>query len=198
MLLKKGDVLIATDVQHDFLPGGSLPITNGDRVITPLNTAIRGFSSQGLPVVATRDWHPQNHSSFFAQGGRWPPHCVAESFGAHFDERLELPEGVVVISKATDRDKEAYSAFEGTDLNAQLRSLGAHRIVIGGLATDYCVLNTVKDALRLGYKVYVLEDAIEAINARPDDGLRALREMERLGAVLIRSRDLSVVKEEAA
>ncbi|HLE00988.1 MAG TPA: isochorismatase family protein [Bdellovibrionota bacterium] len=198
MLLSKGDVLIATDVQHDFLPGGSLAIKSGDRVIEPLNTAIQSFVSQGLPVVATRDWHPQNHSSFFAQGGPWPPHCVAESFGAHFDERLELPGGVVIVSKATDPDKEAYSAFEGTDLGAKLRSLGARRIIIGGLATDYCVLNTVKDALRLGYEVYVLEDAIEAINARPDDGLLALKEMKRLGAVAISSRDLPAAKKEAA
>lgn len=179
-----GDALLIVDVQNDFLPGGSLAVAEGDQVVGALNDYISIFSRQGLPIYATRDWHTPDHCSFKAQGGPWPPHCVAGSPGAEFAPDLRLPaESVTVISKGTLQDKDAYSGFEGTDLAERLRSAGVKRLFIGGLATDYCVLNTVRDALREGFAVQLLRDAIRAVNVQPDDGAKAIAEMCRQGAV---------------
>jgi nicotinamidase/pyrazinamidase len=123
-----------------------------------------------------------NHCSFQVRGGPWPPHCIAGTKGAGFAPDLWLPPQATVVSKATTSDKDAYSGFEGTDLDAQLKRAGVKRVFVGGLATDYCVLNTVRDALKLGYAVILLTDAIRAVNVKPDDGRRAEEEMQRLGA----------------
>jgi nicotinamidase/pyrazinamidase len=183
--LQYGDALIVVDVQNDFLPGGSLAVPDGDAVVPLLNRYLAEFSVRELPVYATRDWHPANHCSFKAQGGPWPPHCVAESPGAQFAALLRFPSGTLVISKATQPDKDAYSGFEGTDLDASLRARKIKRLFIGGLATDYCVLNTVRDARSLGHEVYLLTDAIRAVNINPHDGPKAEAEMQRLGAIPI-------------
>lgn len=180
--VQPGDMLLVTDIQNDFLPGGSLAVTGGDEVVPVLNRYIGEFVAQGLPVYATRDWHPPQHCSFHAQGGPWPVHCVAGTHGAAFAATLSLPPDTTVISKATLPDREAYSSFEGTDLDSRLRAAGIHRIFIGGLATDYCVLNTVRDARHLGYEVFVLADAIRAVDVQPGDGQRAEAEMTSLGA----------------
>ncbi len=180
--LQQGDALIVVDVQNDFLPGGSLAVPDGDAVVPVLNRYLAVFSARELPVYVTRDWHPANHCSFKARGGPWPPHCVAESDGARFAKDLRLPEDATIISKATTPDKDAYSGFEGTDLGARLRALGARRVFVGGLATDYCVLNTVRDARKHGYDVLLLTDAIRAVNVKPDDGRKAEEEMRRLDA----------------
>ncbi len=185
-----GDALIVVDVQNDFLPGGSLAVPEGDAVVPVLNRYLAEFAARELPVYATRDWHPANHCSFKARGGPWPPHCVAESPGAQFAALLRFPSGTLVISKATQPDKDAYSGFEGTDLDANLRARKIKRLFIGGLATDYCVLNTVRDALSLGHEVYLLADAIRAVNVKPDDGRKAEAEMQRLGAKPITLADL--------
>ena len=182
LVLGSGDALIVVDVQNDFLPGGSLAVPHGDEVVPVLNRYAAAFAASKLPVYATRDWHPSNHCSFQAQGGPWPPHCVADSHGAAFAPGLKLPPQTVIVSKATTADKDAYSGFEGTDLDARLRSQGVTRVFVGGLATDYCVLNTVRDALRLGYQTFLLTDAIRAVNVKPDDGKNAETEMRRLGA----------------
>lgn len=180
--LQRGDVLLVTDIQNDFLPGGSLAVSRGDEVVPVLNRYIDAFRAQGLPVYATRDWHPLRHCSFHAQGGPWPVHCVAGTHGADFAATLTLPPDTTVISKATSQDREAYSSFQGTDLDSRLRTAGIRRLYIGGLTTDYCVLNTVRDARRLGYDVFVLADAIRAVDVLPGDGQRAEEEMARLGA----------------
>jgi len=180
--LQYGDALIVVDVQNDFLPGGSLAVPDGDAVVPVLNRYLAEFSARELPVYATRDWHPANHCSFKAQGGPWPPHCVAGTHGAQFAASLEFPTGATVISKADKPDKDAYSGFEGTDLDARLRAWKIKRLFVGGLATDYCVLNTVRDARRLDYDVYLLSDAIRAVNINPDDGPKAEAEMQHLGA----------------
>ncbi len=180
--LQNGDALIVVDVQNDFLPGGSLAVPHGDEVVTVLNRYLVAFSARALPLYATRDWHPPNHCSFKARGGPWPTHCVAETSGAQFAGNLQFPTGTSVISKATTPDKDAYSGFEGTDLDARLRAQKIKRLFVGGLATDYCVLNTVRDARRLGYEVRLLTDAIRAVNVKPDDGRKAEEEMRRLGA----------------
>jgi len=180
--LRSGDALIVVDVQNDFLPGGSLAVPDGDAVVPVLNRYAAAFAASRLPVYATRDWHPSNHCSFKAQGGPWPPHCAANTNGAAFAPGLKLPAQTTVISKATMADKDAYSGFEGTDLDARLRAQGVKRVFVGGLATDYCVLNTVRDARKLGYDVMLLTDAIRAVNVKPDDGRNAEGEMCRLGA----------------
>lgn len=183
--LQAGDALIMVDVQLDFLPGGSLAVPRGDEVVPALNRYIAVFRGLTLPVVATRDWHPPDHCSFKAQGGPWPPHCVAGSAGAHFATLLDLPCEAHIVSKATSRDRDAYSGFEGTGLDDWLRRAGASRVFVGGLATDYCVLNTVRDALRFGYATFLLLDAVRAVDVGAGDGARAIDEMRRLGAMAI-------------
>ncbi|MCR4299465.1 MAG: isochorismatase family protein [Gallionella sp.] len=179
---REGDALLIVDVQNDFLPGGSLAVPRGDEVVTVLNRYLDIFAMQNLPVYATRDWHPERHCSFRAQGGTWPPHCVAGTYGAEFAAALQLPPAAVIISKAAAAEQDAYSGFQGTGLDARLHAANIRRLFIGGLATDYCVLNTVRDALRLGYRVLLLGDAIRAVDVQPGDGLRAEEEMTGLGA----------------
>lgn len=186
-----GDALVVVDVQNDFLPGGSLAVPRGDEVVPPLNRCLALFSKQSLPVYASRDWHPPDHCSFRAQGGPWPPHCMADTYGAEFASNLDLPADAVIISKADTPEKDAYSAFEGTDLGLCLKAVDVRRLFVGGLATDYCVLNTVKDALALGYGVVLLADAVRAVEVTPGDGEKAMMEMRTLGAQIARSTDLT-------
>jgi nicotinamidase/pyrazinamidase len=180
-----GDALVIVDVQNDFLPGGNLAVQAGDEVIPVLNRYIGVFNRRSLPIYATRDWHPADHCSFKPQGGIWPPHCIAGSAGARFPAALKLPYSATIVSKATTPEKDAYSGFEGTGLADQLKSRGIERLFIGGLATDYCVLNTVIDALSHGFKVQLLLDAIRAVNLQPGDGQAAINVMLEHGAVLI-------------
>lgn len=189
--LTKGDALVVVDVQNDFLPGGNLAVPGGDEIVPTINRYIERFQEKKLPIFATRDWHPQHHSSFKEKGGPWPIHCVAGSKGAEFHPALRLPDSTVIISKATAMDTDAYSGFEGTDLDDRLRSAGIHRLLIGGLATDYCVLNTVTDAIKHGYRVLLLRDAIRAVNVKPEDGQKAVAEMMRLGAIPIECKSLA-------
>ena len=177
-----GDALIVVDVQKDFLPGGALAVREGDAVIPPLNEAIRAFSEAGLPIFATRDWHPPDHCSFVEQGGLWPSHCVSRTQGAAFADALKLPASAAVVSKAVYSDAEAYSGFAGTGLTARLSKEGVERVFVGGLATDYCVLNTVLDACRERLDVIVLEDALRAVEAESGDGARAVGRMREAGA----------------
>ncbi len=175
-----GDALLIVDVQNDFLPGGSLAVPQGDDVIPALNHYSTVFRTLHQPIFASRDWHPTNHCSFTEQGGTWPPHCIAETKGAQFASSLDLNEAII-ISKATDPESDAYSAFENTDLDQRLKQAGVKRLFVGGLATDYCVLNSVRDAIHLKYSVVLLEDAIRAVNVQPEDGTRAMEEMLKLG-----------------
>jgi nicotinamidase/pyrazinamidase len=181
-----GDALLLVDVQNDFLPGGSLAVPAGDEVIPVLNRYIEAFSKASLPIYASRDWHPPNHRSFRTQGGTWPPHCIAGSRGAEFSPKLGLPANAVIISKATNPNADAYSDFDEPDLEQSLRQNGINRLFIGGLATDYCVLYTVRDALSHGFQVYLLLDGIRAINLKPGDGQHAIEEMTARGAQPIR------------
>lgn len=186
-----GDALLAVDVQNDFLPGGSLGVPDGDRVLAPINKAIALFLARGLPIFASRDWHPANHCSFREQGGPWPVHCVADTPGAAFSPALELPETATLLYKATREDVDVYSVFGGTGFDEMLQGDGVRRIFIGGLATDYCVLNTVRDARGLGYAVVVLTDAVRPVDVEPGDGERALAEMRLLGAKLVTTEELA-------
>jgi len=177
-----GDALIVIDMQRDFLPGGSLAVPAGDRILAAVNRCLDLFSWAHLPVYASRDWHPPGHCSFQPQGGPWPPHCVAGSPGAAFAEGLHLPPGVTVVSKATQDTVDAYSAFGGTDLASRLAAATVKRLFVVGLATDYCVLHTVLDALEGGFEVVVLGDAIAAVDVAPGDGERAIARMRQAGA----------------
>jgi nicotinamidase/pyrazinamidase len=176
------DALLIVDVQRDFLPGGSLAVPDGDAVVPALNRYLDLARRNRLPVFASRDWHPANHCSFRARGGMWPVHCVAGTAGAAFAPGLQLPADAVIIDKATHPEADAYSAFSGTTLAGMLRERGVERVLIGGLATDYCVLNTVRDALKEGFRVLLLRDAIRAVNVQSGDGARAERGMLDLGA----------------
>ncbi|MBI2104107.1 MAG: isochorismatase family protein, partial [Candidatus Omnitrophica bacterium] len=161
--LGAGDALMVVDVQNDFLPGGSLAVPEGDAVVPVLNRYLEAFKERGLPVVASRDWHPPGHCSFKDQGGPWPAHCMMGTPGAAFAPALALPPTALIISKGSDPERDAYSGFQGTDLHERLRLLGAQRLFVGGLATDYCVRETVQDALARGYAVILLQDAIRAV-----------------------------------
>ncbi len=180
--IARDDALIVVDVQNDFLPGGALAVNDAVAVIPVLHEWIRIFTSKTLPIFATRDWHPAGHCSFVENRGQWPKHCVAESPGARFAEGLELPDDVTIVHKGTDNEKEAYSGFEGTALAEQLHAIGVKRIFVGGLATDYCVLNTVNDALANGFDVVLLTHAIRAVDVNPGDGDRAIESMLERGA----------------
>jgi nicotinamidase/pyrazinamidase len=187
------DALLVIDMQVDFLPGGALGVAGGHEVAAPINHLIELFRAQGLPIFASRDWHPQDHCSFQAQGGPWPPHCVAGTPGAAFAAELALPDDAIVISKAATAAADAYSAFAGTDLAAQLRARGAERVTVVGLATDYCVLNTVTDALEEGLATLVVPEAMRAVDVQPGDGRRALDRMVARGAVPVRLGEFGMV-----
>jgi nicotinamidase/pyrazinamidase len=172
------DALIVVDVQNDFCPGGALAVPHGDAVIEPLNWLMR----QHDVVVATRDWHPPDHSSFAEQGGPWPVHCVQDTHGAQLRSDLDRDALDAVINKGQDRETEGYSGFEGTDLERILRERGVERVHVGGLALDYCVKNTALDALRKGFPVTVHLAATRAVNLQEGDRERAVEELRAAGA----------------
>ena len=172
--------LIVVDVQHDFLPGGALGVAGGDAVIAPLLRAARDAAL----VVKTRDAHPAAHCSFAEQGGIWPPHCVAGTHGAELHPAIAALPGPV-IDKGTALDADAYSGFDATGLAGVLRQAAIAHVLVGGLATDYCVKATALDALAAGFDVTVLAEAIAAVDVEPGDGERALEEMVAAGARVV-------------
>ncbi len=185
--LRPSDALLLVDVQNDFCPGGALPVPEGDQTVPVLNEWIVQARHAGAPIFASRDWHPANHVSFAERGGPWPPHCIRNTPGAEFHPGLRLPSDVHVITKADSPDQDAYSAFEGTDLAAQLHALGVSRLWVGGLAQDYCVQASVMDALGLpGLAVHVIVEGTRPVEVEPGDGDRALAGMEAAGATLER------------
>ena len=187
---RPGDALVVTDVQNDFVTG-TLAVPRAATIVAPLNRAIDAFHARGLPVVAIRDWHPPGHCSFAATGGPWPEHCVQGSEGAQFVAGLRFGPGVLLVSKGTDPDAEAYSGFKGTALAGTLRARNVRRLFIGGLATDYCILNTVHDAIAAGFEAVVLADGIRAVDVHPGDGTNAEEAMRRAGARFARTDDVA-------
>ena len=184
----KTDALIVVDVQRDFCLGGALPVPEGDRVVPPINRIL----GLGWLTLATRDWHPQDHCSFKAQGGIWPVHCVAGTVGAAFHPDLDAKKIRQIISKATTKESEAYSGFQGTDLSALLRGQATRRVFVCGLATDYCVKATALDARGAGLDVIVLEDAIRGVEVHPGDCSKAVQEMRTAGIGFATTTDLAV------
>jgi nicotinamidase/pyrazinamidase len=187
--------LLVVDVQNDFCPGGALSVSDGDRVVAPLNRAVACFTATGLPVFATRDWHPAVTVHFQEYGGLWPLHCVQGSAGAAFHPDLRLPESAIVLSKGTDPRLDGYSAFEGVahsgaSLADLLAIFDVEHLCIGGLATDYCVRTTALDALKRGIAVTVLTDGVAGVDVHPGDSQRALEEMQQAGARMLRVDEL--------
>jgi nicotinamidase/pyrazinamidase len=173
------DALLIVDVQNDFCPTGALGVPGGDEVVPVLNGYAERFAAARATVIATRDWHPEKTMHFEAYGGVWPVHCVQETPGAAFHPGLVLPPGTEVFSKGADPETDSYSAFQsegddGTPFAAVLAERGVARLFVGGLATDYCVRESALDALRAGFEVVILEDAVRAVDLKPGDGERAL------------------------
>ena len=183
--------LIVVDVQNDFCPGGALAVPHGDDVVEPLNKLIDEFLERGEPVYKSRDWHPPTTKHFEKYGGTWPVHCVQNTKGAEFHPALRDDPRIIVVSKGLG-DTDCYSAFDETDLAAKLREQGVKEVVVGGLTTDYCVKSTVLDALKNGFKVKAVTDAMQAVDLHPGDGERAIKEMRDAGAEIIERRKQKV------
>jgi nicotinamidase/pyrazinamidase len=188
--MEKGSALLIVDVQKDFCPGGSLAVAGSDKIIPVINNYIRLFREKGLPILASRDWHPETSVHFKTRGGIWPVHCVQGSEGAQFHPEMRLPESAVILSKGMnpERDDE-YSDFQsvteqGIHFPEFLEEQGISRLYICGIATDYCVKETVLDTLNNGFAVTLLEDAISGVDLNPGDSARAIEQMLAAGATL--------------
>ena len=189
--------LLVVDVQNDFAdPAGSLSVMGGAAVVPVLNDEAAAARAAGAYVAYTQDWHPHDTPHFAKDGGVWPVHCLAGTWGAFFHPDLDV-HGPSIHKGSNGED--GYSCFTmrdpvtsrtiATELEDLLREHGIERVVIGGLATDYCVKATALDAVRLGFETTVLDDAIAAVNLKPDDGAAALSEMREAGVRIERSLD---------
>ena len=185
-MAEKKRALLIIDVQNDFCPGGTLAVEHGDEVVAPLNRLAREFLARGDMVVKSRDWHHATTKHFAAYGGTWPVHCVQGTVGAEFHPALLDDPRIIIVSKGTG-DEDNYSAFDGTNLADALRAEGVEEVWVGGLATDYCVKQSVLDALGEGFTVKVVTDAVRAVNRRHGDDERAIEEMRSRGAEIIGS-----------
>jgi nicotinamidase/pyrazinamidase len=176
--------LIIVDVQQDFCPGGALPAPKGNEVIPVINSLMDKFDY----VVASKDWHPAQTVHF----NRWPVHCVRASTGAAFHKDLKEEKINEVALKGTGNSDDGYSAFEATniDLSHWLKKNKIDTVYISGLTTEYCVKATALDALTSGFKVYIITDAIAAVEAQSGDGKHALKEMQRAGIQLVASEEI--------
>jgi nicotinamidase/pyrazinamidase len=175
--------LVIVDFQNDFTPpDGALAVPEGDAIAARLNELAR--SGRYDLVVATRDWHPLDHESFAEAGGPWPVHCVQNTPGAELNEGLDVNAVDLVLDKGEDPATEGYSAFQGTELATILRDHGIDELTVVGLATDYCVKNTVLDALAEGFRVHVDPEAVRGVDVQAGDSQRALEELRTAGAAL--------------
>jgi nicotinamidase/pyrazinamidase len=195
--MKVKKALLIVDVQNDFCPGGSLAVPQGDKIIPKLNRYIKIFSKNKLPIFASRDWHPARSKHFKDFGGIWPAHCIQNTRGASFHPELKLPKNTIILSKGMDPKDDSYSAFQAEDLRGMklanlLKLFGVTELYAAGLATDYCVKDSVIDAAKFGFKVKLLIDAIKGVNLKKDDSEKAVREMVKKGAKKITLENLEV------
>jgi nicotinamidase/pyrazinamidase len=174
--------LLIVDFQNDFTAGGALAVPDGEAIADRVGELI-GSGDFDL-VVATRDWHPADHSSFADQGGPWPPHCVQGTYGAELHSSVPRDKIDAVVDAGYERDLEGYSGFERTDLASILRARDIDEVTVVGLATDYCVKQTAADALREGFGVTIDQAAIRGIDVEPGDSERALDELRAAGATV--------------
>ncbi len=177
-----GRALIIVDFQNDFTPGGALAVEEGDEIAARLN--MHAHSGEYDLVVATRDWHPSDHSSFAERGGPWPVHCVRDTPGAQLHPALDAQSIDVIVDAGVDQALEGYSGFEDTDLEELLRSHGINEVTVVGLATDYCVKHTALDAVRAGFRVRVDPEGVRGVNVNPGDSDRALEELRDAGVTV--------------
>ena len=194
---RPGTALIVVDVQNDFAdPAGGLSVAGGDGIIPAIDREIAMAVNNGAIVVATQDWHPPSTPHFAKDGGVWPVHCLADTWGAELHPDLSLPEGAARVRKGANGE-DGYSGFTmrdpisgetiATELEGLLRDAGVDAVVVTGLATDYCVKATAIDAAALGFQTSVLTDAIAAVELEPGDGERAIEAMEAAGVTLWRT-----------
>ena len=181
--LKPGDALLIVEMQKDFCPGGALPVEGGDEIVPVINRWIAAAVAKGVPVYASRDWHPAGHISFKEAGGLWPPHCIQDSDGARFHPDLALPDSTVIVTKGVRFDQDQYSAFDQTGLGVQLRKDGIRRLWVAGLAEDVCVLATVLGGRREGFEVFLIPNATRPITS--EGGEKARRQMQAAGARIL-------------
>jgi nicotinamidase/pyrazinamidase len=197
------NALILVDIQNDFIPGGALPVPEGDQIVPLVNRLQPCFDL----IVATQDWHPADHGSFAANHpGRkpgelidlngltqilWPTHCVQGTVGADFVQGLQRDHWDRVFHKGTDPQIDSYSGFfdnghrHSTDLGDYLQQKNVTAVYVAGLATDYCVKFTVLDALKLGFKTHLIEDACRGVNLQPEDVRNAMESMKAAGAKIV-------------
>lgn len=176
------NALLLVDVQNDFCEGGSLAVPGSDGIFPAINQWIQKAEEAGWPILASRDWHTVDHISFRDRGGPWPAHCVQDTHGAEFHPAMKLPDAAIRVSKGTAFDTDAYSAFDGTQLDSYLRRHGVHRLFVAGLALDVCVRATVKDALKLGFEVELITSGTRAVAA--DETSAVLEALKEEGADL--------------
>ncbi|AJE03739.1 nicotinamidase [Geobacter pickeringii] len=185
--MNKDSALLIVDVQNDFCPGGLLAVPGGDAVVPVLNQYLTLFRAKGLPVFASRDWHPPTTTHFRDYGGIWPAHCIRGTEGARFHPLLALPSDTIIISKGMDPARDDYSAFQGVTESGVpfpvlLKEMGISKLYVGGLATDYCVKESVLEGVRHGLSVTLLEDAVRGVELNPGDSSQAVAQMTSAGA----------------
>lgn len=193
--MKTKKALLVVDVQNDFCPGGALGIPEGDKIIPKVNKYIKIFAKKKLPIFATRDWHPVKTGHFKDFGGIWPVHCIQNSKGAQFHPKLKLPKDAILLYKGMNPEEDSYSSFHAEDSSGMrlpklLNLMGVEELYIAGLATDYCVKFSTRDALKHGFKVKILVDAIQGVNLKPLDCEKAIKEMVKHGAKKITLKDM--------
>ena len=185
--MQRRGALLVVDAQVDFCPGGALPVPRGELVVQALNRYLDLFKQRSAPIFASRDWHPKQSKHFKENGGDWPAHCVQGTLGAEFHPALMLPSDTIVISKGMAAWDDGYSAMQGFTENGTpfvmlLRHMELDRLYVGGLATDFCVRQTVLEALKTGFSVTLLTDAVGGVDLKPGDSERAVSEMIHAGA----------------
>ena len=199
--------LIIVDMQNDFCPGGALAVKEGDQIVSLINKLQSKFEL----IVATQDWHPQNHKSFASNNGKkvgevvelnglkqilWPDHCIQNSHGAKLVAGLDQKKIDRIFQKGTDPEIDSYSGFfdnghkKKTGLDEYLRKKGVDEVFVVGLATDYCVKFTALDAVDLGFKTHLIQDACRGVNLSKDDAAQAIQQMRDKGVGIINSGDL--------
>jgi nicotinamidase/pyrazinamidase len=202
-------VAIGVDMQNDFCPGGALAVENGDTVVSPFNQIAAWTRSNNGQVAFTRDWHPEETRHFTDFGGIWPTHCVANTLGAALSADLEIKDEDTILDKGQSTEDDGYSGFEaqaidGSMLHEVVQPADREKVavLIGGLATDYCVKATVLDACEVAGQVnhanhsrklsiFVVEDAIRAVEINPGDGELAINEMKQAGARFVNAQEVT-------